>query len=234
MALYTRRQLVLLLALLAASGIGLAVRHWRVAHPDVAARLERFDLESAHGDQGEAREERRDPGGKGDRGPAPRRPRIPKLAAAVAEGSGLDLNRATADDLARLPGVGPALAARIVAARETGAFDSVDDLVRVRGLGRGRIERLRPHVTVGHITIGSLLEPDARPRAESPRDGQPSAVSVSAPDVASTEEAMPEPHVLSTAESPLAQDVRTSVEYLPGPPAESAAGSPAGSSTEDE
>lgn len=50
----------------------------------------------------------------------------------------------------RLPGVGPALAARIVAAREAiGRFHSVDDLDRVRGLGRAKVERLRPLVVVG-------------------------------------------------------------------------------------
>jgi competence protein ComEA len=54
------------------------------------------------------------------------------------------------DDLARLPGVGPGLAQRIVAARdEGGRFASVDDLRRVRGLGRVRRERLRPLITVG-------------------------------------------------------------------------------------
>ena len=54
------------------------------------------------------------------------------------------------DDLARLPGVGSGLAQRIVAARdEGGRFASVDDLRRVRGLGRVRRERLRPLITVG-------------------------------------------------------------------------------------
>lgn len=145
MGLYTRRQLVLLLALLAASGIGLAVRHWRAAHPDVATRLERFDLESQ---DLESQVEGHDRGGEGDR--APERPgaRSPKPAATSADGDPLDLNRATADDLTRLPGVGPALAARIVAVRQTGTFASVDDLARVRGLGRGRIERLRALVSV--------------------------------------------------------------------------------------
>jgi competence protein ComEA len=43
----------------------------------------------------------------------------------------------------RLPGVGPALAARIVAARP---FAEVDDLRRVRGLRTVLLERLRPLV----------------------------------------------------------------------------------------
>jgi len=61
----------------------------------------------------------------------------------------LDLNRASAAELERLPGVGPALAARIVAYRDSiGRFRAVDDLDRVRGIGPALLERLRPHVSV--------------------------------------------------------------------------------------
>jgi competence protein ComEA len=59
----------------------------------------------------------------------------------------LDVNRASAEELARLLGVGRALAGRIVETREAaGPFASVDDLRRVPGLGRARVERLRAHV----------------------------------------------------------------------------------------
>jgi competence ComEA-like helix-hairpin-helix protein len=61
----------------------------------------------------------------------------------------LDLNRATIDDLVRLPGVGPALAERILSARaEDGRFESVDDLGRVSGIGPVKLARLRDLVTV--------------------------------------------------------------------------------------
>lgn len=64
-------------------------------------------------------------------------------------GTPLDLNRATAAELERLPGIGPALAARIVAYRDSiGRFRTVDDLDRVRGIGPVLLERLRPHVSV--------------------------------------------------------------------------------------
>jgi competence protein ComEA len=56
----------------------------------------------------------------------------------------LDVNRATVEELQSLPGIGPALAERIVAAREEQMFISLDDLVRVRGIGEATIERLRP------------------------------------------------------------------------------------------
>lgn len=58
----------------------------------------------------------------------------------------IDLNSASLRLLETLPGVGPVTAARIVEARP---FHSVDDLLRVRGIGEVRLEALRPHVTLG-------------------------------------------------------------------------------------
>ena len=61
----------------------------------------------------------------------------------------LDLNRATPADLETLPGVGPALAARIAAYRnEHSPFSSVDDLGKVPGLGSKLVATLRPLVIV--------------------------------------------------------------------------------------
>ena len=62
----------------------------------------------------------------------------------------IDLNAATAAELEALPGIGAALAARIVAEREArGGFRSVDDLERVPGVGEKLVGRLRPLVTCG-------------------------------------------------------------------------------------
>ena len=62
----------------------------------------------------------------------------------------LDLNRATALELDALPGVGPVLAGRIIAHREShGPFRDVEDLLAVRGIGPRLFARLRPRVTVG-------------------------------------------------------------------------------------
>lgn len=61
----------------------------------------------------------------------------------------LNVNRATAAELERLPGIGPALAARIVAHREAhGPFRTVDELVRVPGIGPKTLAALRDLVTV--------------------------------------------------------------------------------------
>ncbi len=61
----------------------------------------------------------------------------------------LDLNRATLEQFQQLPGIGPALAQRLIDHRHAGGpFRSVEDLRKVKGLGPKRIERLRPLVMV--------------------------------------------------------------------------------------
>lgn len=61
----------------------------------------------------------------------------------------IDINTAAQAELELLPGVGPALAARIIEERARGGrFTRVEDLGRVRGIGPKTIERLRAHVRV--------------------------------------------------------------------------------------
>lgn len=75
------------------------------------------------------------------RGARPPRPLAPRL---------VDLDRADAVDLDLLPGVGPALAARIIEDRTAnGPFGSPESLARVRGVGPATIEGLRPFVRGG-------------------------------------------------------------------------------------
>lgn len=62
----------------------------------------------------------------------------------------LDLNRASAKELTRLPGVGEAIAQRIVDFRdEHGPFKRVEDLLKVKGIGEKSFEKIRPYVRVG-------------------------------------------------------------------------------------
>ena len=61
----------------------------------------------------------------------------------------LDINRATEDELRTLPGIGSVLAGRIVQAREReGPFASLEDLRRVPGLGRAKLDRIAAAVTL--------------------------------------------------------------------------------------
>ncbi len=77
----------------------------------------------------------------------------------------LDLNTATVAQLVKLPGVGPKRADAIVKLRERVRFRRVRDLLRVRGIGRKSLARLRPLVRVG--------PPKAvKPRREARRRGR--------------------------------------------------------------
>lgn len=61
----------------------------------------------------------------------------------------LDLNAATAESLDALPGIGPVIAARIVAWRATnGPFRTIDELGEVSGIGDAILTQLRPLVRV--------------------------------------------------------------------------------------
>jgi competence protein ComEA len=61
----------------------------------------------------------------------------------------INLNTATAAELETLPGIGPALAGRILAWRDqNGRFTTVDELREVAGIGEQRFAQLEPLVTV--------------------------------------------------------------------------------------
>lgn len=84
------------------------------------------------------------------RTPHPRASRRPHAsrsthAADLAPGS-IDINTANESELQALPGIGPALAARIIAFREiNGSFDSVDDLADVSGVTPRMIDDITPY-----------------------------------------------------------------------------------------
>jgi len=61
----------------------------------------------------------------------------------------VELNRATAEELERLPEIGPSLARRIVAYRDQhGPFRNPEDLQQVPGIGPKTFDALRDFVTV--------------------------------------------------------------------------------------
>jgi competence ComEA-like helix-hairpin-helix protein len=61
----------------------------------------------------------------------------------------IDPNRADAETLQRLPGVGAATAAAIIAARDSGGpFRAAEDLMRVRGIGPAKLARMREHLSL--------------------------------------------------------------------------------------
>ncbi len=61
----------------------------------------------------------------------------------------LDLNSASATDLDALPGIGPALAGRIVEYRQKhGPFKKIDDLIQVSGIGPKLLDKIKPQLII--------------------------------------------------------------------------------------
>jgi len=72
-------------------------------------------------------------------------------AATVAPGQRfpVNINSASKADLVALPGIGDVTAERIITTREeSGPFGSVDDLLRVKGITKKKLEQLKPFITI--------------------------------------------------------------------------------------
>lgn len=82
--------------------------------------------------------------------PSPDDPEVASAGGAAERPDGrIDLNRATADQLEELPGIGPVLARRIVEHREDhGPFTEVGELREVPGIGERTFQSLAELVTV--------------------------------------------------------------------------------------
>jgi competence ComEA-like helix-hairpin-helix protein len=134
------RKGLLFLALVALSGTG--VRVWRARLPP-PTQSEVVALDRQLGRVDSARQAKR---GKAR---APRtKAKVP--APAPSDSQPIDINAASASQIEGLPGIGPALAKRIVAHRDSaGFFADFAGLCDVRGVGPALAERLRPLVTFG-------------------------------------------------------------------------------------
>lgn len=92
----------------------------------------------------------------------------PRVAHPHEDAKKVVLNTATVAELCTLPGVGPKRAEQILALRDKlgGRFRRIEDLRRVRGIGRKALERLKPLVV--------LDPPEPPPEAkEPPAEGSP-------------------------------------------------------------
>ena len=74
---------------------------------------------------------------------------LPSPEPAINEGK-ININTASASQLALLPGIGETLASRIIDYRErNGAFTTIEQLQLVEGIGEKRLEELLDYITVG-------------------------------------------------------------------------------------
>lgn len=89
--------------------------------------------------------------------PARHAARAQRLARPLRPGETIDLNTASADEIARLPRIGMSLAKRIVQDRATrGAFRSLEELDRVPGVGPALLDRLSEWVAFGGPGIAGV------------------------------------------------------------------------------
>ena len=150
---YSRPQLRLLLILAVTLLAGFGVREWRAGFPGMADRLEHFDREQPAAPLIPApAQQRRPPAAPGAAAPAAASigsSRAGPVPMASTDPRPLDINRASLDELSRLPGVGPSLAGRILAERERrGRFESPDALRYVLGMGPKKLAAIRELVVV--------------------------------------------------------------------------------------
>jgi competence protein ComEA len=70
-------------------------------------------------------------------------------SAVLVSGGVINLNTATLEQLDTLPGIGPAIAQRIVDYRETiGGFTSIDEITQVSGIGEATFAKIKNSITV--------------------------------------------------------------------------------------
>ena len=78
------------------------------------------------------------------------------LTVTVADVGRVNINRGTADDLRRLPGIGPVLAERIIRYRQKhGKFGSIRDIQNVKGIGEKRFAQLEPYIHIDDQALSS-------------------------------------------------------------------------------
>jgi DNA uptake protein ComE-like DNA-binding protein len=172
-ALTYRRQELVVVGLLAGSLLGgLAIEAW---HRRAPALLDRLESEPSRVAVVAGPARARAPAPLALPAPRPSHPRRSPGAGREARGERqspgtappsserpVDLDHATVDDLTRLPGIGPRLAARILARRDDlgGRFPSFDDFASVPGLGARRARHLRPLIHVAGEASRERPAPD--------------------------------------------------------------------------
>lgn len=73
---------------------------------------------------------------------------MPSSSAITSEPTRININTASREELEKIPGVGPALADRIIAARKRKPFARPEDLIEVSGIGPKTFEKMRAWVIV--------------------------------------------------------------------------------------
>ncbi|HEY0839669.1 MAG TPA: helix-hairpin-helix domain-containing protein [Vulgatibacter sp.] len=104
---------------------------------------------------------------------------LPAFAAGKPKGTltgGVNLNTASAEQLALLPGIGPAVAKRIVEAREQKPFERSWEVTRVKGIGSKLFRKIEDRLRVDGPSDLRVIEPPKASRRASNRRRGPKIV----------------------------------------------------------
>jgi competence protein ComEA len=154
-------------------------------------------------------------------------PRVARAEAKDLDGV-INLNTAVPDMLELLPGIGPAKVHSILWYRQRHPFRTVDELVRIKGIGRKMVRRLRAHLAVsGPTTAHAVRRPISfdlpPPPPPAPPARKPSASSA-APNIAKAASASsiarPTWQPIGRARAPAAssRDHRSRADHCARPP----------------
>lgn len=100
----------------------------------------------------------------------PARAEKPKLEGVV------NLNTASPEELGLIPGVGPARIRNILAYRKAHPFRTVDELARIKGIGRKTVRQWRMHLAVGGPSTAQRVVRPEQPNAPPGSVREPPAV----------------------------------------------------------
>ncbi|MDO4766757.1 MAG: helix-hairpin-helix domain-containing protein [Pseudomonadota bacterium] len=78
----------------------------------------------------------------------------------------IDINTASVEELTNLPGIGPALAEKIVERRAVKPFSSAEDLMDVKGIGPAKYEAIKGMVSVGGAGGSTMRGAAAKEKGE--------------------------------------------------------------------
>ena len=97
----------------------------------------------------------------------------PRKASSKVMSGVLNLNTATAAQLDAMPGVGPKAAERIIAFRAKTPFTRPEELIKVKGFGKKKLDKLKGHLAVSGPTTLKVTVAGAKEEDEAPAQGRP-------------------------------------------------------------
>jgi competence protein ComEA len=82
----------------------------------------------------------------------------------------VNLNTASEAELELLPGIGAAKARAIVEYRKAHPFRTAEELVRIKGIGRKMMRKLRPHLAISGPTTARAVPANAKAKEAQPAE----------------------------------------------------------------